>query len=60
MTDLIVKYKRTRYERFWKIKQISELGLSNLISDLYSKTDVNELILHIRRKIFALAKGDEQ
>ena len=53
MTELIVKYKRSRYETFWKIESMSELGLGNFLADLYSNTDVDKLILKIERFKFA-------
>lgn len=49
MTEIKVKFKRTRYETFWNIKDTTELGLANLLSDLYRNTDVDKLILKIER-----------
>ncbi len=58
MTELLVKYKRSRYETFWKIKSISTTRLSIFLDDLYTNTDVDKLILKIERVKFA-KKGDD-
>lgn len=46
---LEVKYKRNVNEKYWTIEETSMQGLSNFLYDLYSKTDVNELTIKIRR-----------
>lgn len=45
-----VKFRRTKKEKYWTIKSgMSLLGLNVLLSDMFEKSDVEELEIRVKK-----------
>ena len=49
MTKLKIKWKRNKHEKYWNIKEMSEISFGLFVGNLFDKTDLKEMIVKIER-----------